>query len=81
MKDRTLLMIPGPVEFEPVVLQAMGAPTISHVAPDFISAFGQALKQSQTITIPCKYLSKNIPMLFFPSFNNQAKNKRTKECK
>ena len=49
MKDRTLLMIPGPVEFEPVVLQAMGAPTISHVAPDFISAFGQALKQMREV--------------------------------
>ena len=29
MKDRTLLMIPGPIEFEPAVLQAVGAPTIS----------------------------------------------------
>lgn len=37
-------MIPGPVEFEPSVLQAMGAPTNSHVAPDFIETFGHALE-------------------------------------
>jgi len=43
VKDRTLLMIPGPIEFEPAVLAALGAPTTSHVAPDFIEAFGQAL--------------------------------------
>jgi alanine-glyoxylate transaminase/serine-glyoxylate transaminase/serine-pyruvate transaminase len=44
MKDRTLLMIPGPIEFEPAVLAALGAPTTSHIAPDFIEAFGQALE-------------------------------------
>ncbi len=43
MKDRTLLMIPGPIEFEPAVLGALGAPTASHVAPDFIEVFGKAL--------------------------------------
>ena len=44
MKNRTLLMIPGPIEFEPAVLAALGAPTTSHVAPDFIEVFGQALR-------------------------------------
>jgi len=43
MKDRSLLMIPGPIEFEPAVLAALGAPTLSHVAPEFIDVFGQAL--------------------------------------
>ncbi|MDD5571652.1 MAG: alanine--glyoxylate aminotransferase family protein [Bacteroidales bacterium] len=43
MKDRSLLMIPGPVEFEPAVLQALGAPTTSHVAPDFIEIFGSSI--------------------------------------
>jgi alanine-glyoxylate transaminase/serine-glyoxylate transaminase/serine-pyruvate transaminase len=43
MKDRSLLMIPGPIEVEPAVLSAMGAPTTSHVAPEFIEAFGGAL--------------------------------------
>ena len=49
MKDRTLLMIPGPIEFEPAVLAAMGAPTTSHVAPDFIDAFGQALERLRDV--------------------------------
>jgi alanine-glyoxylate transaminase/serine-glyoxylate transaminase/serine-pyruvate transaminase len=44
MKDRTLLMIPGPIEFEPKVLEALGAPTASHVAPGFIEVFGRALE-------------------------------------
>lgn len=43
MKARKLLMIPGPIEFEPEVLQAMGIPTTSHVAPDFIEIFGKSL--------------------------------------
>ncbi len=49
MKGRTLLMIPGPVEFEPAVLAAMGEPTTSHLAPSFIEAFGQALEQLRTV--------------------------------
>jgi len=44
MKGRKLLMIPGPIEFEPAVLQAMGIPTTSHVAPDFIEVFGNSLE-------------------------------------
>jgi alanine-glyoxylate transaminase/serine-glyoxylate transaminase/serine-pyruvate transaminase len=43
MKSRKLLMIPGPIEFEPEVLQAVGAPSSSHVAPDFIESFGNCL--------------------------------------
>lgn len=49
MKDRTLLMIPGPIEVEPAVLAALGAPTTSHVAPNFIEAFGQALEHLRAI--------------------------------
>ncbi len=45
MKDRKLLMIPGPIEFTPEVLRAMGMATTSHVAPNFIEAFGQALER------------------------------------
>lgn len=50
MKKRTLLMIPGPIEFEPAVLSAMGEPTSSHVDPEFIDAFGQALERLREIT-------------------------------
>jgi len=49
MKDRTLLMIPGPVEFEPAVLAALGAPTTSHLDPGFIDAFGQALQRMRAV--------------------------------
>jgi alanine-glyoxylate transaminase/serine-glyoxylate transaminase/serine-pyruvate transaminase len=44
MKARKLLMIPGPIEFEPEVLQAMGMATTSHVAPNFIDVFGNSLE-------------------------------------
>ena len=49
MKNRSLLMIPGPIEFEPAVLSALGAPTTSHVAPDFIETFGQALERMREV--------------------------------
>lgn len=42
-------MIPGPIEFEPAVLAALGAPTTSHIAPDFIEAFGQALERMRQV--------------------------------
>ena len=49
MKDRKLLMIPGPIEFTPEVLRAMGMATTSHVAPNFIEAFGQALERMRQV--------------------------------
>ena len=49
MKNRSLLMIPGPIEFDPAVLSALGAPTTSHLAPDFIEAFGQALDRMRAV--------------------------------
>jgi alanine-glyoxylate transaminase/serine-glyoxylate transaminase/serine-pyruvate transaminase len=49
MKDRTLLMIPGPIEFEPAVMAALGAPTASHVAPDFIEVFGQSIERMRKV--------------------------------
>ena len=49
MKDRTLLMIPGPIEFEPAVMAALAAPTTSHVAPNFIEIFGQALERMRQV--------------------------------
>jgi alanine-glyoxylate transaminase/serine-glyoxylate transaminase/serine-pyruvate transaminase len=49
MKDRKLLMIPGPIEFQPAVLSALGAPTTSHIAPDFIEVFGQALERMREV--------------------------------
>src|SRR5512133_658192 len=49
MKGRKLLMIPGPIEFEPAVMQAVGQPTTSHVAPDFIASFGHALEMMRNV--------------------------------
>jgi len=49
MKNRKLLMIPGPIEFDPEVLAAMSAPTTSHVAPNFIEIFGQALEKTRQV--------------------------------
>ncbi|HSO77285.1 MAG TPA: alanine--glyoxylate aminotransferase family protein [Bacteroidales bacterium] len=49
MKGRKLLMIPGPIEFEPAVMQAVGIPTTSHVAPDFIASFGHALEMMREV--------------------------------
>jgi len=42
-------MIPGPTEFEPEVMMAVGAPTTSHVAPDFIESFGHALEMMREV--------------------------------
>ena len=49
MKNRKLLMIPGPIEFTPEVLRAMGMATASHVAPNFIEVFGQALERMREV--------------------------------
>lgn len=49
MKQRKLLMIPGPIEFTPEVLASMSLPTTSHVAPNFIEVFGQAIERLRTV--------------------------------
>ena len=49
MKKHNLLMIPGPIEFDQEVLDVLGEPTTSHVAPDFIEAFGQALERMREV--------------------------------
>jgi len=49
MKDRQLLMIPGPIEFTPAVMRAMGMPTTSHVAPEFVEVFGTALERLRQV--------------------------------
>jgi alanine-glyoxylate transaminase/serine-glyoxylate transaminase/serine-pyruvate transaminase len=49
MKNRELLMIPGPIEFTPEVLRAMGMASTSHVAPNFIEVFGQALERMRDV--------------------------------
>ena len=43
MSERDLLMIPGPINFDPGVLREMSAPTAGHTAPEFIARFGETL--------------------------------------
>jgi len=49
MRGHDLLMIPGPVDFEPQVLQALAAPTTSHVSTAFVEVFGRALGCMRTV--------------------------------
>ncbi|MDP6908244.1 MAG: alanine--glyoxylate aminotransferase family protein [Flavobacteriales bacterium] len=49
MSERKLLMIPGPIEFDPTVLERMSEPTLSHVAPAFIESFGHALEMMREV--------------------------------
>ena len=41
--DKRLLMIPGPIEFDPGVNEIVGQQALSHVAPAFIEEFGSSL--------------------------------------
>lgn len=49
MSERSLLMIPGPIEFEPAVLRALGEKTRSHLDPVFMRAFSRSLKRLREV--------------------------------
>jgi alanine-glyoxylate transaminase/serine-glyoxylate transaminase/serine-pyruvate transaminase len=49
MAQRSLLMIPGPVEVSPRVLEAFSAPPPGHTAPALIAAFGGALESMRRV--------------------------------
>ena len=51
MSERELLMIPGPVSFDPAVLRALSAPSKSHVSPEFIATFGKVMKQLRGVCL------------------------------
>lgn len=51
MTERALLMIPGPVEFDPSVLRALSAPSLSHVSPEFIELFARALGRLREVCL------------------------------
>jgi len=46
MSERTLLMIPGPIELDPEVLRALARPQIGHMDPEVTRAFGQVLARA-----------------------------------
>ena len=53
MRNNKLLMIPGPIEFEANVLNAMQQKTLSHVSPNFIETFGNCIdKFKETCMAP-----------------------------
>jgi alanine-glyoxylate transaminase/serine-glyoxylate transaminase/serine-pyruvate transaminase len=49
MSERDLLMIPGPIEIEPAVIEALGRKTLSHLDPQFIETFGKLLEQLRDV--------------------------------
>ncbi|MFO7853051.1 MAG: pyridoxal-phosphate-dependent aminotransferase family protein [Bacteroidota bacterium] len=46
---KKLLMIPGPIEFDNDVLAAMGKQSLSHVSPEFIDIFADALDMMKKV--------------------------------
>jgi alanine-glyoxylate transaminase/serine-glyoxylate transaminase/serine-pyruvate transaminase len=49
MSDRTLLMIPGPVELDPEVLRALARPQLGHMDPVFGATFGRVLARLRVV--------------------------------
>jgi alanine-glyoxylate transaminase/serine-glyoxylate transaminase/serine-pyruvate transaminase len=49
MSERTLLMIPGPIELDPEVLRVMARPQIGHMDPEVAQAFGRVLERAREV--------------------------------
>ena len=49
MSERNLLMIPGPIEFDPAVLRAQARPTLGHTSAEFIEIFGRTLDRLREV--------------------------------
>ncbi len=49
MSERDLLMIPGPIEFDPEVLRAQARPALGHTTPEFIEIFGRTLDRLRDV--------------------------------
>lgn len=47
--DRPVTMIPGPIEFDDDVLNAMSTKSMAHTSPTFVTIFETALKQLRTL--------------------------------
>jgi alanine-glyoxylate transaminase/serine-glyoxylate transaminase/serine-pyruvate transaminase len=47
--DRTLLMIPGPIELEPEVVRALARPQLGHMDPEVTRAFGRVLVNARAV--------------------------------
>lgn len=49
MAERELLMIPGPIEFDPAVLRVQARPTLGHTSPEFVEIFGRTLDRLRDV--------------------------------
>jgi len=49
MSERTLLMIPGPIELDPEVLRAMARPQLGHMDAEVARAFGRVLGRTREV--------------------------------
>src|SRR5689334_16922994 len=47
--ERKLLMIPGPISFDPEVLRAQSRPSLSHVEAEFNAIYGRALRSMREV--------------------------------
>ncbi len=47
--ERKLLMIPGPITFDPEVLRAQARPSLSHVEAEFAAIFGRAIRNVRQV--------------------------------
>jgi alanine-glyoxylate transaminase/serine-glyoxylate transaminase/serine-pyruvate transaminase len=47
--ERTLLMIPGPIELDPEVLRALSRPQLGHMDPAVTRAFGRVLTRAREV--------------------------------
>jgi alanine-glyoxylate transaminase/serine-glyoxylate transaminase/serine-pyruvate transaminase len=49
MSERTLLMIPGPIELDPEVLRALARPQLGHMDAEVARAFGRVLARAREV--------------------------------
>lgn len=49
MSERKLLMIPGPTNVDPLVLRALGKPTLAHTDPQFVETFKETLENLKKV--------------------------------
>lgn len=52
---RKMVMVPGPIEFSPEVLNAMAVPTANHVSGEFIECFGESLEMLKDVFVAPDY--------------------------
>ena len=54
MSQEKLLLIPGPTPVHPRIIHSLSLPTISHVSPDFVAEFKEALANLKKVVFTAK---------------------------